>query len=356
VLFERWMIERKTPSVLEVALKGFRILGDRYLRVDESQKKWLSDMLNQSVASKKMQPPSVRAKRKQAVAMDVDLWKKLVEARSRLTANTEILRNEMEAILSKPKATDRQKNHARMRWAVAVRDELMVAFLLCFCLRKENIQGMRIGHEIFPADYRVSIPPSKAKAKDWINKHFPSGGYFGDMKALLDHYMDKARPILLAGREDTPYLFLTVSKGNDARDKDGYLRGHREHLPQIVGKLCLKHFKDILPPGVDIFNVHLARDMFSAYVYPKPGGEALVSQGLANTAAVTRINYLKHQHQNDSGVLAFVETDQSTKGTRGRSDALRERESYRKEAIKILGPDAPHHQLHQLMKTFDRHR
>lgn len=353
-LYSRFQYDRKVPSILELDLKAFRIVGDRYLRVDPTQKPWITTMIAKAVKTKKTLPPSARARRKQAAAVDRDLWLKLVAARHRLAEHTVAMRAGMDAALANPELSSAQKSYARDRWAVAVRDELMIGMLLGFQLRKENIQGMRIGLEIFPDEHRISISPERAKASEWINRHFFDSGPFVDLKALLDIYLEEARPILLDGRNETPYLFLSCHKGQESRDSDGNLRVGSQLLPRVIRDACRNHFADILPPGVGDFNPHLARDLFARFACSQQdGGVVLAAQALANTPGVVHGSYLTVGRQGDQDVRPFLEGLEATGKTPARTKAQR-RKSFREDVIKILGPDAPPRFLQELMVSFDR--
>lgn len=351
--YKRWLLERGVAANLEVGLKTFRIIGDRYLQVHATQKEWLNKLIKDAVKARKESPPSARARRKQALSGSPELWLELVAARPRLTAHTERLRQKMEAILADPNRTPVQRRHAQEGWAIAARDELMVGFLLAFQLRKENIQGMRTGHEIFPADYRVSIPPNKAKARDWINRHFPEEGPFKDLMGQLDLYLAEARSILLAGRPETPYLFLSIPKGREARDSDGHLRMCREQLAVVLRKVRKKHFADVLPPGVDLLHPHLLRDIFAGHAYRTPGGVMLAAQGLANTPGVVNGHYVQLSRQNDHEVRTHLENLDVTGKPPSRQKRLQGRKALR-EDLKKLFPDEPAHKIEEAIRLAER--
>lgn len=352
--YQDWNLQRGKAASIEVALKSFRILGEHHLRIHRSQRTWIDTMIKEVMKSKRLQAASPRAERKAVIEADLGLWGKLVAARPRIAAATERRRAEMALTLADAAKTDAQKEHAKIRWAVAVRDELLVGMWLAFTLRKGNIQNMQIGVDIFPAEYRISIPNHRTKSKERIRKTLPATGPFADLKGLLDTYLMEARPILLGGRRDTPYFFLTTFKGVEAVDEGGYLRPSRDKLPKIVQAACEKHFKDILPDGLDVFNPHLIRDAFTNFAYHMGEGELLLMQGLNNTAEVARRHYLGKLQKGDDKLTAFLEDPGIEKRKKGPKERKQERQALRARVERILGGEANVSTVNELMRLIDQ--
>lgn len=355
-LYKRFHLQRGTASSLEVGLKASRIMSQHYLKVHKTQLAWKSDLISDTLKAKKRQRPSERSRRKVLVGTDRDLWLKMVAARPRIAAHTEKLRQAMIKAQADPKLKENQKANARMRYAIAVRDELMVALLLAFQLRKENIQGLKLGEDIVPAQYRILLPPESAKADEPILKTFPDKGPFADLKALLDAYLTEARPIILGARAETPYCFLSYSRGqSETHDEGGHLRGGREQLSKVMQRVCKLHFSDILPPGLNIFNVHLARDILVGYVYGKEDAEAIICQALNNTPETAKRHYNNISRLADDGIKEFIENVDTSKASEGRKGKLKRREDLRKKLILELGPDADPSLVNRLMRVVDSH-
>lgn len=350
-LYLDWTLGRERTGSADVLLKTFRIVGQRYLRINDSQLGWMKKMIQRTKKVKAARPPSARSKRKQVVSLDPDLWLKLIKARPRLTAYTEEMNQAMN------QATDpRSISYWKLRYAIAVRDELMLGILLAFQLRTENILRMKIGHEIIPSEYRIDVPGHRAKARIRIVKHFPDSGPFADLKALLDTYIEVARPILLAGRRETPYLFLSAKKDKEVFDDDGYLTVSKDRLRVSVQKAVDRHFKDLLPPGLDLLSPHTYRDIFTRAIY-NSGGEVLTAQALGNTPEVVRSNYLVLNRGHDTEVKAFLESLDVPKSQPKRKAA--NRKEFKEGLTKILASASTSLEvtpqiIHAIMAQFDR--
>lgn len=360
--YAEWHIARGTATMAERALKMFRALGDHYLGVEESQKKWLNDLLSRVVAAKKDQKPSDREVRKQLAATDDELWDKLVAAWPRLAAHTEERYEEwLAAEAETPGSTKAVR--ALKSWAVALRNELMVGMLLGFTLRKENLQGLRLAateklpKTVFPENYTILLPPQGTKAKEWIRRQFPEEGPFARLRDLFDLYVAKARPILLGERGETPYLFVSRAGADQcARDEDGHHRIGRERLPVTVRKICKDFFGDILPPGMDIFNVHLIRDMFAQHAGNYEGGTGLTAQGLANTPGAVDKHYRRIDRQGDRKVRRHLESLPGGRAPRGRLKGRSDAEMLRAKFRQLLGPNVDDQTIDALVKAALRHR
>lgn len=356
-LYAEWHIQRGTASMAERALKMFRALGDHYLGVEEAQKKWLSELLTRVEDAKKAQPPSERELRKQLAATDDELWDKLVAALPRLIAHTEERFQEWQA--AEAEAPDSSKAaHALKSWAVALRNDVMFAMLLCFSLRKENLQGLRleaVGKQpktVFPDIYTILLPPQSTKATEWIRRMFPAEGVFDYLRERFDLYLAKGRPALLGERGETPYLFVSrAGADQSARDEEGHHRVGRERLPAVVRTICRDFFGDILPPEMDVFNVHLTRDMFAQHASNYEGGVGLTAQGLANTPGTVDKHYRRVDRQGDRKVRRHLESLPGRKVPRGRKKGRSDADGLRAEFRKHLGPNVDDRMIDALVKT-----
>lgn len=359
-LYAEWHIQRGTAAMAERALKMFRMLGDHYLGVHKSQREWLSGLRTRVIDAKKAQPPSERATRKQLAATDDELWDKLVAAWPRLTAHTEERRQDWLAAEAEDSGSSKAER-ALKSWAVALRNELMFGMLLCFTLRKENLQGLRLEaaekrpKSVYPESYTILLPPLDTKATDWIRRVFPEKGPFARLRELLDHYLAEARSVLLGERGETPYLFVShAGADQSARDEQGDHRVGRERLPAIVRNICKEFFGDILPRDMDLFNVHLVRDMFSQHAGNYAGGTGITAQGLANTPGTVDRHYRLTDRQGDRKVRRHLESLPGKKvpcgGKKGRAGA----DGLRADIRQMLGPDVDERKIDALVKAAQR--
>lgn len=326
-----WMLSRGIMGAAEVALKMFRIVANRYLRVHASQIAWLKGLQERVTAAKKLSPPSARMKRKQTAALDPDLWPKLVDARPRMRIHTDEMRSKWVAANE-----GSSKDYWAQRYAVAVRNELITGILLAFPLRSKNILQMKIGVDIFPERYRIDVPGFRTKATNRIVREFPDAGPFEDLKELLDMYLEEARPILLKGRGETPYFFLASAKGDEVRDSEGNLTVSRRRLRDVVQDAIKRHFSDLLPPELDLFSPHTYRDIYAKYAYETSGGEALAAEGLANSPTTVRKHYLVMNQGDGSRVKKYLEKLSTVR-------VASHRPKSRKEAMQDISRLIKHH-------------
>lgn len=334
--YEAWMLANGRHSMLEVGLKQFHLLGVYLLRTDETQRGWIKAMIKATRKTRSNRLPSSRSKKKQAIGADPGLWLKLVGARSRLAEHVTTLREAMNAAAVDPKLTDEQKRHARMRWATGCRDQLLYGMLLGFLLRKSNLQRLRIGETIFPEERRISLPPVNSKSTRWINKNFYQSGPFADLAALLDTYLLEARPVLLAGRPDTPYLFLPVPSGPESHDEEGFLSVGRELLSRVLRDLGREFLSDVLPPSLGDFTPHLVRHAFSRHAQRGEDGKAVASQGLSDAPGTIDQHYSETNREWDDRVHEHMEGLDHVDRPHPRRLSSRRRRALRAEITSIL--------------------
>jgi hypothetical protein len=350
-LYVEWYVtERGSPSSAEVFIKYARTIAKRYLRVHKSQLEWIATLYGFATRQKTAKPPSPTAQRKDAAGDDPELWLKLVAARPRLAARSaELKRIWMESGLG-------PESDPAITWALSVSHGLMIGLLLAFQLRSKNIRQMKRGVDLFPKAYKVSIPPPRAKADKPIVRTFPARGPLADRMALLDTYLDEARPILLAGRPDTPYVFVGHPKRDASYDADGHLMIGRDRLAKALKKVSEEHFADLFPEGLDLFSPHLARHVLTNYARRLENGDAIACQALANTIQTIDRNYFTISRTRDDDALELLENLDTEGDPNSRSKNLRKRKAFEKEVRAALGELATDHLVNQLLAAYDRHR
>lgn len=348
VMYKDWGIEREIFNGIITTLSSFRIANRRYLRGSTNQLDWSRD-LTADVRSKKLDSP-VKAwqKRKDALGQQENLWEHFVVALDRMEAHANALLVDMDSPAD-PETLQIRAKH----WAIAIRDHLIICFLLAFQLRKANLRELKLGAELSHDTYTIQIPRNRAKARKLINKTFPRRGAFVDLMALLDLYVTEARPLLLPEGEDSTYLFLPFPSESVRRDRENNLMLSDMAINRVLRKACENLFPDLMPPGEKYLNPHVFRDMFSNYAYKKPGGDVIASQGLANTIETMRAHYLGLDVSRDNDVRSFIEevdVDASS------SNGVTTRKEVRKLIEKSLGPEASPKKVTELLKIFDRTR
>lgn len=350
-LYVEWYAtERGSPSGAEVFIKRARTIVKRHLRVHKSQVDWLTTLYGFTAQTKAAKPPSSTAKRKDAAGDDHELWLKLVAARPRLAARSAELKTVWTESGLGP------DSEPAIKWALSVGNALMVGLLLALQLRSKNIREMKFDEDLFPDAYKVSIPPFRAKAKKRIIRNFPQRGPMADLMALLDTYLREARPILLAGRPDPPYVFVGHPKRDASYDAEGHLMIGRDRLAKTLKKVSEVFFADLFPEGLDLLSPHLARHVLTGYARRLENGDVIACQSLANTIQTVNRNYLTISRTRDDDALELLENLDTKGDPNSRSKGLRKRKDYEKEVRAILGALATDHYVNQLLAAHDRCR
>lgn len=344
-LYTEWNIERKAFGTGDGSLSSFRIAAQNYLNVNPSQFEWFRRLRRKNRNNKKRSPVVAWTRRKEILARDHELWKKVVSALPRMAQYASDRHAEMLA------ASDAETRRERaMHWAIALRDQLVISFLLCFQFRSKNIARMRLGEELMIDQYVISIPGFRAKNGTRINKRFPERGVFADLKTLLDLYVEEARPYLLPEGSESPYLLLPFPSERTTKDDDGQLMISMTTMGKLVRRACERHLKDVLPSDLDRLTSHTFRDLFANLGVRQPGGTTMASQALANSVEVLIGHYVGVDRSGDHEVRQFIEGINIATG----KDAAARRKEFRERLEAVAGQGATPVRIHELMKLYDQ--
>lgn len=347
-LYVEWYAtERNSPSSAEVLTKYMKIVSKRFLRVHKSQLDWFSDLYGYVKNKKKAKAASPKSKRKEAAGDDHELWLKLVNARPRLKTHLDGLKRKWEASGDTEDA---------IHWGIAQRNDLLVGLLLGLQLRTKNIHQMQFGIDLFPDTYKVSIPGNKAKAGKRILRNFPAAGPLADLRSDLDIYLSEARPILLAERPDSPYVFIGHPKRQSSRDAEGHIKIGKGMLAKVLQDVSEDFFKDLLPEGLDLLSPHLTRDVLTNYARRLENGSMIATQSLANTLQVVDNHYYTASRSRDDDALEFLENLDTRVKPGGRADLAKNRKLFGDLVAKKFPEWATKANVNALLQIFDRCR
>ncbi|HEY9724457.1 MAG TPA: hypothetical protein V6D47_20815 [Oscillatoriaceae cyanobacterium] len=347
-LYVEWYAtERNSPSSAEVFTKYMKIVARRFLRIHKSQLDWFSELYDYVMKKKTAKPASAKAQRKEAAGDDHELWLKLVAARPRLKIHLDKLKQKWKASEDPEDA---------IHWAIAQRNDLMVGLLLGLQLRSKNIHKMQFRIDLFPKVYKVSIPPNKAKAGKRILRNFPAAGPLADLRSDLDIYLSEARPILLAGRQDSPYVFIGHPQRQSSRDDDGHIKIGKGMLAKVLQDVSNEFFADLLPEGLDLLSPHLTRDVLTNYARRLENGNLIASQSLANTLQVMDNHYYTASRSRDDDALEFLENLDTHVKPGGRADLAKSRKQFGDLVVKKFPEWATKANVNALLQIFDRCR
>lgn len=286
--FARWLLERDHGATVEALAKDARIINVTYLRTHKSQLDWFKSLYKRAKQKRKNSKPSDRQRRKQLMGTDSALWHKLVfDARPRVRKATDELRKRMESA-EEPVS----RKYWAMRWAVALRDELLFGLLLALQLRDTNLSRAKIGEDYFPDSYEFSIPGVNYKNGHRYRRQIPSKGPLSDLMSLMDLYLSEARSIVLDDRLETPYLFLSTDRGSGFTDEEGNSMMWDGQLASTLDSICRNYLQDLLPEGLTELRPHDFRDMWGNYAYEVGDGKTLEAEGLGNSPAVAHQHYV----------------------------------------------------------------
>lgn len=201
-----------------------------------------------SLATKRM--PSAYALKKRSVFRKPSFWEDLVKARARLRVHTETLDRRWR------EAMGGQVTALKDQWAVALRNEVFFGLILCYPLRARNFSMMRLERHYDPAKHRIYFSREETKNDKEIDYELPEGGSLGDLRQLIEVYLNDARPVLLAGRQ-SPYFFVPNRLGGTRIPTRGF--------NLILGAISRQFLEDVLPDGVSELNPHLLRHAAANY-------------------------------------------------------------------------------------------
>lgn len=194
--------------------------------------------------------PSTYTVKKRIVFKHPSLWEDLVRARGRLHAHTQDLEARWQA------APVHRTNHIQRRWAIALRNEVLVGLLLCYPLRVKNLVDMRLGLHYNSHAHHIAFEAAETKNDKEIDYELPDGGALGNLRGLVERYLTDARPILLAGRQ-SDYFFVP--------DPRGGIKLRSKGVNAILADTSRRFLADILPSGIATLNPHLLRHATASY-------------------------------------------------------------------------------------------
>lgn len=235
-------------SARDLLLKT-RAINQGMLGVTSRHTNWCGRRLRQ-LDDRARRSPSSYARKKRAVFRTPKLWAQLVATRRDIRKETRRLE---EALTNVGRSA---LTWQRRRWAIALRNEVLFGFLLCYPLRARNVIEMRLGDNFDPRTFRIYFPPEDTKNGKEIDYELPEGGALGDLRALFHQYLTDARPALLAGRQ-SEYVFVP--------DPRGGIRLRDKAVNAILADLSRRYLKDALPAGVSILNPHLVRHAVATF-------------------------------------------------------------------------------------------
>lgn len=238
----------KVTSAMNLVMKAIAI-NRGILEVADRHIAWLTRRRALLAQLAKKQPSAYTLK-KHAVFRHPYLWEELVHARGRLRPHTAALEVEWR------QAVGDRESALQRRWAVALRNEVLIGLMLCYPLRVNNLVGMRLGLHYAPQAHHIFFPAAETKNDREIDYELPEGGSLGDLRRLVDQYLEEARPALLAGRR-SDYFFVP--------DPRGGVRLREKGVNAILADLSRRFFADVLPDGVGTLNPHLLRHAAASY-------------------------------------------------------------------------------------------
>lgn len=342
-----WQIERGHTSAAENVVKHIRIIGQKYLRSDLSQFGWCKRLWQTIRDAKQKEAPSKRGLRTRNLSKYPELWLKFVEARPRLRTNSQMLRKRYDDAM-RPKS----KRYWGMRWAVAVRDELIVGMLLGFFFRASNIARMEIGKDVDTERYLISLWPDATKADNAILRRFHEKGPLSDLMGIFDEYYHEARPILLDGRSDQGRLFVSAHRSNNATDDAGNLVFWRDQVSKALHDLCHRHYKDLMPSDVGTLTPADIRNLWGHYTAELPDGTALGAQGLANSQTTATQFYMRSERAHGRKAQRHIESLDIGSAKKRLGGKAADRRNHRKFLAETLGEDIDPRKINAILNHF----
>lgn len=181
------------------------------------------------------------------------------------------------------------------------RDTFYFLMALCFPLRPENYEEMRIGQNYDPAKYHIHFEEEEVKNEIEINHELPSTGSLSILRALSDRYFDEVRPALLCGRR-SDFVFVP----NGAWKTAGIRIGERG-FNEILQSISKAYLSDVLPPGVKHLNPHAMRHLAAVYQIAVISNYVLASQLLGDRLETVLKYYSDVRYSAKQAVRSFLE-------------------------------------------------
>jgi hypothetical protein len=344
-----WHLERANYSAADNMARTVRAINREFLRGNETQHRWLYRIYRRARDLKKKAAATPRVRRKHLMGLDPFLWDKLVDYRPTLRTKTEKVRKRMEETKGR-----RRESWWRMRWAVTQRDELLFGLLLAMQFRPENFIEARIDDNYFPQHYKFMLPPEDDKEAGLHYRTIPEEGPLADLRALMDEYIELARPILAEG-DESPYLFLSAGKSANGRQralkKEGVRRMWDGQLLATTRKITLRLPPGFLPTGLDSLTPYDFRHLWSNHAHEQgdAGDKSLESAGLGNKPITAHIHYVNRPGGNDRKVRKHLEQLPS----KAPRDSAEVRRQARRQIEEVLGDSHDPSVVHRLMKIYD---
>ncbi|MBM3268097.1 MAG: site-specific integrase [Candidatus Sericytochromatia bacterium] len=241
------LVESGNPASAAGLLTKAIAINRGFLGMTDRHTLWLTER-SRLLAQAMKRRPSRYANKKRTAFQNPRLWVELVKARSKVRGHTLGLESAWKQ--------DKKNRFKARAWAVALRNEVVFGFFLCYPIRVGNFSTLRLGDHYDPAGHRITIPAEETKNGREIDYELPIGGALGDMRDLMNRYLAEARPLLLGGRQ-SDHVFVGSEKGLP------WLSCKTFHA--ILADISRRFLGGVLPNGIAALNPHLLRHVAATY-------------------------------------------------------------------------------------------
>lgn len=253
------------------------------LKIRDRHAAWLKDLVTEVTALEKSKTTNYDRK-KQAMFREPKTWLRCVSKMLPVA----------EGLLALPSPLSCQQLND-------FRDVLYFLMALCFPLRPENYEEMRIGPNYDPATYQIHFEEEEVKNEIEINHELPGSGQLSVLRAFSDRYFEEVRPALLDGKQSN-FVFVP----NGAWKTAGIRIGERG-FNDILQSISKAYLSDVLPPGVKCLNPQAMRHLAAVYQIAINSNYVLASQLLGDRLETVLRYYSDVRYSAKQAVRTFLE-------------------------------------------------
>ena len=223
----------------------------------------------------------------------------------------------------------RRKKVSQKRWAMMVRNEFLIRFMIATVLRSRNVREARLGRNVFQTSdgsWKILFDGDETKTGNKL-----SFSLLPDFDPYLEEYLDQARPILTCdGNSD---LLFTSVRG---RPLTGPVLG------DIIRNASLKYLGKPVHP-------HLIRDIVATDLLIETGDYLMVSKLLGHESLDTTLKIYGH-YQTADAMRTYHKLLHSTFDS---SDLLAEKHEQAQAESSPESAQAAHRPKHPEKKTHE---
>ena len=216
-------------------------INRRYFAATDHHCAWITRESKRVKALKRTQETEYFEKKKAAFAHP-RLWSPLLERMAQVA----------ETLIA-------QAGNPDLEWARTVCRACIMYTILLYPIRRDHFRQMCFEKNYDVRTYQIQFGRDEVKNEKAFRYTLPVGGRGRKVRALMNLYLQVARPILLHGRE-SPFVFVPEQTRENAN-----LHLRKTALNDFFPDFAEQYFADILPVDLLKLNPHIIRHIVASY-------------------------------------------------------------------------------------------